>query len=64
MNKLYAGDDYKSFSLIFELDSHEIEYELHNKDEADDLGLGKLPVLIVGNKVLDYKRAMRFAKKG
>lgn len=64
MIKLYAGDDYKSFSLIFELDSNEIDYELHNKEEADDLGLGKLPVLIVGNKVLNYKKAMRFAKKG
>lgn len=64
INKLYAGDDYQSFSLIFELDSNEIEYELHDKKEADDLGLGKLPVLIVGNKVLNYKKAMRFAKKG
>lgn len=64
MIKLYVDDDYKSFSLVFELDSNEIEYELHNRDEAEALGYSKLPVLVVGDKILDYKKAMRYAKKG
>ena len=64
MIKLYANDSYKSFSLIFELDSREIDYELHNQDEASALGYNKLPVLVIDNKILDYKKAMRFAKKG
>lgn len=64
MIKLYANDSYKSFSLIFELDSREIDYELHNQDEASVLGYDKLPVLVIDNKILDYKKAMRYAKKG
>jgi hypothetical protein len=64
MIKLYANDSYKSFSLIFELDSREIDYELHNQDEASALGYNKLPVLVIDNKILDYKKAMRYAKKG
>lgn len=64
MIKLYANDSYKSFSLIFELDSREIDYELHNQDEASALGYDKLPVLVIDNKILDYKKAMRYAKKG
>ena len=42
MTKVYADDSYKSFSLIFELDSREIDYELHNQDEASALGYNKL----------------------
>lgn len=64
MIKLYANDSYKSFSLIFELDSRGIDYELHNQDEASALGYNKLPVLVIDNKTLDYKKAMRYAKKG
>ena len=64
MIKLYTDDSYKSFSLIFELDSNEVEYELHSRDEAEALGYKKLPILIVGGKELDYKKAMRYAKKG
>ena len=64
MIKVYADDGYKSFSLIFELDSREIDYELHNQDEASALGYSKLPVLVIDNKILDYKKAMRYAKKG
>lgn len=64
MIKVYADDGYKSFSLIFELDSREIDYELHNRDEASALGYSKLPVLVIDNKILDYKKAMRYAKKG
>lgn len=64
MIKLYVNDSHNSFSLISELDSKEIEYELHSEDEAVVLGYNKLPVLVVDNKILDYKKAMRFAKKG
>lgn len=64
MIKVYADDGYKSFSLIFELDSRGIDYELHNQDEASALGYNKLPVLVIDNKTLDYKKAMRYAKKG
>lgn len=59
----YLNGSYESFNLVHQLDDREIPYEAKNQFEAHEFGFYDLPVLIVGNKVLNYKKALKWLKK-
>lgn len=59
----YLNGSYESFNLVHQLDDREIPYEAKNQIEAHEFGFYDLPVLIVGNKVLNYKKALKWLKK-
>lgn len=62
-NILYVDDRYESNELIELLDQTDIEYEIRSKCEAKSKGYKSLPILIVDEQVLNYKRAKRYAKE-
>lgn len=63
MNILYVDDRYESSELIELLDQTSIEYEIRSECEARRNGYRSLPILIVDEQVLNYKRAKRYAKE-
>ena len=63
MNILYVDDRYESTELINLLDKTSVEYEIHSECEARRKGYKNLPVLIIGDKVLENKKAKRYAEK-
>ena len=62
-NILYVDDRYESSELIELLDQTDIEYELRSECEARRNGYKSLPVLVIGDKAFDYKRAKRYARE-
>ena len=62
-NILYVDDRYESNELIELLDQTDIEYEIRSECEAKSKGHKSLPILIVDEQVLNYKRAKRYAKE-
>lgn len=63
-NILYVDDKYESLELIYALDEQNVDYELHSAAEARELGYNNLPILVVDGKKLEYKKAIRKAKRG
>jgi hypothetical protein len=63
MNILYVDDRYESTELIELLDKTNITYELRSECEAKSKGYKSLPILIVDEQVLTYKKAKRYAKE-
>ena len=63
MNILYVDDRYESTELIELLDQTDITYEIHSECEAKRKGYKNLPVLVIGDKVLENKKAKRYAEK-
>ncbi len=63
MNILYVDDRYESNELIKLLDQTDITYEIHSECEAKSKGYKSLPILIVDEQVLTYKKAKRYAKE-
>ena len=63
MNILYVDDRYESNELIELLDQTDITYEIHSECEAKSKGYKNLPILIVDEQVLNYKKAKRYAKE-
>lgn len=63
MNILYVDDRYESTELIELLDKTDIEYEIRSECEARRSGYKSLPVLVVGDKAFDYKRAKRYVRE-
>ena len=63
MNILYVDDRYESTELIELLDKTNITYELCSECEARRNGYKSLPILIVDEQVLNYKKAKRYAKE-
>ena len=63
MNILYVDDRYESTELIELLDKTNITYELRSECEARRNGYKSLPILIVDEQVLTYKKAKRYAKE-
>jgi hypothetical protein len=63
MNILYVDDRYESSELIELLDQTDITYEIHSECEAKSKGYKSLPILIVDEQVLTYKKAKRYAKE-
>jgi hypothetical protein len=63
MNILYVDDRYESTELIELLDKTNITYELRSECEAKSKGYKSLPILIVDEQVLNYKKAKRYAKE-
>jgi hypothetical protein len=63
MNILYVDDRYESNELIELLDQTDITYEIHSECEAKSKGYKSLPILIVDEQVLTYKKAKRYAKE-
>ena len=63
MNILYVDDRYESTELINLLDKTSVEYEIHSECEARRKGYKNLPVLVIGDKVLEYKKAKRYARE-
>lgn len=63
MNILYVDDRYESNELIELLDQTDITYEIHSECEAKSKGYKSLPILIIDEQVLNYKRAKRYAKE-
>jgi len=59
----YFDGSYESFNLVHQLDDREIPYEAKNQQDAHEFGFYDLPMLVVGNKVLNYKRALKWLKK-
>ena len=59
----YLNGSYESFNLVRQLDDREINYEAKNQADAHEFGFYDLPVLIVGNKVMGYKKALKWIKK-
>ena len=64
VNILYVDDKYESLELIYALDEQNVDYELHSAAEARELGYYNLPILVVDGKKLEYKKAIRKAKRG
>lgn len=62
-NILYVDDRYESNELIELLDQTDITYEIHSECEAKSKGYKSLPILIVDEQVLNYKKAKRYAKE-
>lgn len=63
MNILYVDDRYESTELIELLDKTNITYELRSECEARRNGYKSLPILIVDEQVLNYKKAKRYLKE-
>lgn len=63
MNILYVDDRHESTELIELLDKTNITYELCNECEARRNGYKSLPILIVDEQVLNYKKAKRYLKE-
>ena len=63
MNILYVDDRYESTELIELLDKTDIEYEIHSEYEARRKGYDSLPLLVVDDKAMTYKKAKRYAEK-
>lgn len=63
MNILYIDNRYESTELIELLDKTNITYELRSECEARRNGYKSLPILIVDEQVLNYKKAKRYAKE-
>ena len=59
----YLNGSYESFNLVRQLDDREISYEAKNQKDAHEFGFYNLPLLIVDNKVLEYKKALKWLKK-
>lgn len=62
-NILYVDDRYESSELIELLDKTNITYELRSECEARRNGYKSLPILIVDEQVLNYKKAKRYLKE-
>lgn len=62
-NILYVNDKYESNELIELLDQTDITYEIHSECEAKSKGYKSLPILIIDEQVLNYKKAKRYAKE-
>lgn len=60
---VYLNGSYESFNLVRLLDDMEINYEAKNQADAHEFGFYNLPTMIVGNKVLGYKKALKWIKK-
>jgi hypothetical protein len=63
MNILYVDDRYESTELIELLDKTNITYELRSECEARRNGYKNLPILIVDEQALNYKKAKRYLKE-
>ena len=63
MNILYVDDRHESSELIELLDKTNITYELRSECEARRNGYKSLPILIVDEQVLNYKKAKRYLKE-
>ena len=61
-NILYVDDRYESNELIDLLDQTSVEYEIRSECEAKSKGYKSLPMLIVGDRAFDYKKAKRYAR--
>jgi len=59
----YLDGSYESFNLVHQLDDREIPYEAKNQAAANESGFYDLPLLVVGNKVMGYKKALKWLKK-
>lgn len=59
----YLNGSYESFNLVHQLDDREIAYEAKNQSDAHEFGFFDLPVLVVDNKVMAYKKALKWLKK-
>ena len=59
----YLNGSYESFNLVHQLDDREIAYEAKNQSDAHEFGFFDLPVLVVDNKVMVYKKALKWLKK-
>ncbi len=59
----YLDGSYESFNIVHQLDDREIPYEAKNQEDAHEFGFYNLPILIVGNKVMEYKKALKWLKK-
>ena len=59
----YLNGSYESFNLVHQLNDRYIPYEAKSQADANEFGFDDLPVLVVGNKVLRYKKALKWLKK-
>lgn len=60
---VYCNGSNESFRLIQQLESREEIYEAKGIVEAHEDNIKDLPAMVVGNKVLNYKKAMKWLKK-
>lgn len=60
---VYCNGSNESFRLIQQLESREEIYEAKGIVEANEDNIKDLPAMVVGNKVLNYKKAMKWLKK-
>lgn len=59
----YLDGSYESFNLVRQLDDRELSYEAKNQADAHEFGFYDLPVLVVNDKILNYKKALKWLKK-
>ena len=59
----YLNGSFESFNLVHQLDDREIAYEAKNVIDAYEIGFNTLPVLVVGNKIMNYKKALKWLRK-
>lgn len=59
----YLDGSFESFNLVRQLDDRELSYEAKNQADAHEFGFYDLPVLVVNDKILNYKKALKWLKK-
>lgn len=62
-NILYVDDRHESSELIELLDKTNITYELCSECEARRNGYKSLPVLVIGDKAFEFKKAKRYVEQ-
>lgn len=60
---VYCNGSKESFHLIQQLESREVIYEAKGIAEAYEDNIHELPCMVVGDKILNYKKALRYLKK-
>lgn len=63
MITVYCNGSKESFYLVQQLESREIIYEAKSVTEAYEDNIHELPCMVVGDKMLNYKKALRYLKK-
>ena len=63
MITVYCNGSKESFYLVQQLESREIIYEAKGVTEAHEDNVHELPCMVVGDKMLNYKKALRYLKK-
>lgn len=63
MITIYCNGSKESFYLVQQLESRDMIYEAKGVKEAFEDSIYDLPCIVIGDKVLNYKKALKYFKK-